>query len=105
LHVQSHAGVVHDERDMVPLSVVDPFLLQVPRRPIPTLFPYTTLFRSAEAAAVGEDLVAVEGAGEIFVDDAAQTRVRRPDPGRDRDRKGTDLKSGHVSDADADSGV
>src|SRR2546427_10015771 len=46
-----------------------------------------------EAAAVDEDLVAVQGRGEVLVDDTVQAGVGGPDPGRDREREGVESRS------------
>src|SRR2546427_11157467 len=46
-----------------------------------------------EAAAVDEDLVAVQGRGEVLVDDAVQAGVGGLDPGRDREREGVESRS------------
>src|SRR5476651_2381597 len=58
------------------------FFLMIRRPPRSTLFPYTTLFRSREAASRGR----LRG--------AARRRLRR---GRGRDRKSTRLNSSHAN--------
>src|SRR6266536_1084298 len=53
-----------------PLSL---FFLMIRRPPRSTLFPYTTLFRSARAAAPGDDLRPGDGCGH----ERARPRLRR----------------------------
>src|SRR5207249_7627538 len=75
------------------------FLLPVPPPPRPTLFPYTTLFRSEPAERC--DAVALADAEDARVDvrraaleDQVAVRGRRD---AHRDRKSTRLNSSHVS--------
>src|SRR5690242_20841596 len=82
------------------------------RPPTPTLFPYTTLFRSRAAAATdGEARLAARRAGgraarrvdraRDAADGPAPARARRAGAGRGRvpraDRKSTRLNSSHMS--------
>src|SRR5258708_8751912 len=64
------------------------FFLMIRRPPRSTLFPYTTLFRSARAPA---------GVAELHLDRAAQGHVAavRADLARRVDRKSTRLNSSH----------
>src|SRR5690606_39917882 len=79
------------------LSAYGIFILYIPRPPRPTLFPYTTLFRSdPDRDRQGQQqLFAVadqqDGLGRGMDQDPAGGRVRRPE-----DRKSTRLNSSHV---------
>src|SRR2546427_7003175 len=69
------------------------------RPPRSTLFPYTTLFRSALVAASGSDegrdaLPAGHGAVALRHGGGGRRRAERPD-GREEDRKSTRLNSSH----------
>src|SRR5699024_12196782 len=84
-----------------------------PRAPRSTLFPYTTLFRSAEAAVVGADdattgqaivayVILRESAPEDtdrleLIDELRATVSREISPIAKPDRKSTRLNSSHVS--------
>src|SRR5690348_17576502 len=82
------------------------FFLMIRRPPRSTLFPYTTLFRSAQVVAVGRDrLLGSDGDGVVGVlaelgagDDRGplveQRDQRAQEPG---DRKSTRLNSSHPS--------
>src|SRR5206468_8650388 len=86
------------------LDVVPPVhcLLMLRRPPHPTLFPYTTLFRSRRAAASRDDARAF-GAGRLDVAEHARVvlaRDQRPELGARvervaEDRKSTRLNSSH----------
>src|SRR5256885_11977764 len=55
------------------------------RPPRSTLFPYTTLFRSAGCAALGMAAAGLAGCAAL-----------QPSPGKDTDRKSTRLNSSHL---------
>src|SRR5690348_17535102 len=69
------------------------------RPPRSTLFPYTTLFRSDAAPAIGRLVdhgVALRGVGDV--EPAQEDAIARRDPGvREPDRKSTRLNSSHPS--------
>src|SRR5699024_12803523 len=67
------------------------FFLLIPRPPIPTLFPYTTLFRSAPARSTARP---APGAHRRSRRSRARWRPARPAAA---DRKSTRLNSSHVS--------
>src|SRR5258708_39189276 len=73
------------------------FFLMIRRPPRSTLFPYTTLFRSLLAAAVGGLAVAFRRVGGDDRLHSAGTVARgiERDPRFDRDRKSTRLNSSH----------
>src|SRR2546430_17677007 len=69
-------------------SVIIFFFLMIRRPPRSTLFPYTTLFRSARGARLGSRAAAVDDASQCHHLDRAHRRRRR-------DRKSTRLNSSH----------
>src|SRR5688572_32540761 len=77
------------------------FFLMVPRPPCPTLFPYTTLFRSYRQVRPREGAVPLgprrreEQGREQLVLGPRVTAVGRKSLGRHRDRKSTRLNSSH----------
>src|SRR5207245_11095625 len=83
-----------------PLVVAFVFLLLLPRPPLSTLFPYTTLFRSGVPAAHAFEGAAGARQDDRFLrDDRAAARAGRRGHGvrRDQDRKSTRLNSSHGS--------
>src|SRR3989442_12648337 len=85
-------------RESASLSNFYFFFLMIRRPPRSTLFPYTTLFRSAEASSenqrwAGGLHLRVHGAGEC-ARDAQARRLERFEP--KQDRKSTRLNSSHV---------
>src|SRR2546430_14212434 len=68
------------------------FFLMIRRPPRSTLFPYTTLFRSALGARRKQSS---DGHARRPGPDAAHTRGRRDGPRRGEDRKSTRLNSSH----------
>src|SRR5699024_12355884 len=94
-----HTGVV--------LGVGDRFLCASPARPpIPTLFPYTTLFRSngeLEADLTGPKTIEAGDSTEFVLETTAESEVPGPVdvtvdlPEGTSDRKSTRLNSSHVS--------
>src|SRR5437773_12070299 len=77
------------------------FFLQIPRTPKPTLFPYTTLFRSLFALAQGLfHPRALERGGEHMCERLDEEHVRPAELPRlraIRDRKSTRLNSSHIT--------
>src|SRR3712207_8468730 len=75
------------------------FFLMIRRPPRSTLFPYTTLFRSAEPAPGGRDDCVRHGDEEDGPGDQATLRAdARPEVGdRNGDRKSTRLNSSHAN--------
>src|SRR2546422_6173593 len=73
------------------------FFLMIRRPPRSTLFPYTTLFRSAPVSVAVEDQQIVGAALSAPEDDAAGRRFASgPAPGHQKtDRKSTRLNSSH----------
>src|SRR3712207_7918153 len=76
------------------------FFLMIRRPPRSTLFPYTTLFRSAGSVEIGEPPSALSG--EAHGDDRSTRRHGRqhgmhPDPVGQADRKSTRLNSSHAN--------
>src|SRR2546422_10645646 len=75
------------------------FFLMIRRPPRSTLFPYTTLFRSARAErddAVPPELPCLGGARDGFGrGDPVRRPYLSPVPGRAQDRKSTRLNSSH----------
>src|SRR5690606_41593487 len=95
------------EYDLVTIHLVlllTVFLLLERRPPISTLFPYTTLFRSASTAASSSPTAGPAETPAVGLDDAAVEAARPVDPpgaqhlgaGLDQDRKSTRLNSSHV---------
>src|SRR3712207_9250467 len=70
------------------------FILMIRRPPRSTLFPYTTLFRSAFLAARGEETAAGASGGAVH-----GMRGHRPrrEGNQGRDRKSTRLNSSHAN--------
>src|SRR5699024_12636017 len=78
------------------------FFSRLPRPPLSTLFPYTTLFRSAEVAPEEDFQITGEGfAGdrqvELVIDGETEQVLDVIDASVQADRKSTRLNSSHVS--------
>src|SRR5207249_12086876 len=84
----------HNRVTLVALTLV--FFLITPRPPIPTLFPYTTLFRSHPPATRHDRDSSRSGARHARIGDRIRTS-RTGARQRCRDRKSTRLNSSHVS--------
>src|SRR5207249_5411167 len=93
IHVQSAARGVHDEGDVVPRAIGEPRGGQGAAGAVPDVVGGIPEIPRTEAAAVDEDLVAVEGGGEVLVDDTVQAGVSGFDPGREREREGVESRS------------
>src|SRR2546427_10238610 len=94
VHVQLPAGGVDHEGDVVPLAVGVSGRRQGAGSSIPDVVGGVPEVPGAQAAAVGEDLVAVEGAGQVLVEHAVQAGVGGADPAGQRERKGVQGRGG-----------
>src|SRR3989442_7584686 len=66
------------------------------RPPRSTLFPYTTLFRSAANKIASNRMIGIEGLDEEQLQQVAAFYVNLAARARERDRKSTRLNSSHV---------
>src|SRR5206468_4582744 len=98
VHVERAARGVHDEGDVVPPPVVVAGCCQGASGAVPDVVGGVAEVPGAEAAAVGEDLVAVEGGGEVLVDDTVQAGSAGPHP--DGDGQGQSVEGRDSGDVD-----